>query len=159
MLNKTLIENQNKLNELDDKNITESQNKMHELIAKKEDLLKNIITIPDDFNKEQIKDLIDQKIELNNKISTINKVLENHKDKHLSDKMSRIDELKILINNFRKSLKVVSNNPLDELEKENEKISVKSKELDKVTEFIIDNKLDKYNKRELEIISGQKIIL
>ncbi|AFX92764.1 putative hydrolase [Megavirus courdo11] len=156
ILNKTLIENQNKLNELDDKNITESQNKMHELIAKKEDLLKNIITIPDDFNKEQIKDLIDQKIELNNKISTINKVLENHKDKHLSDKMSRIDELKILISNFRKSLKVVSNNPLDELEKENEKISIKSKELDKVTEFIIDNKLDKYNKRELEIISDQK---
>ena len=98
------------------------------LAANKEKLIKKLVNIPKKIRASELTSLTNEATLSGNRIKTIDKVLSNHKNKDLSEKIDRIDELKKIISNLRNSLKPMdedSENKLLKLQtehKENEKI-------------------------------------
>ncbi|AGF85136.1 DNA repair protein [Moumouvirus goulette] len=86
----------------------------------------------------------------------VNKVLENHNNDNLSDKMCRIDELKIIISNLRKSLKIVVGNPFEEIQEINQKMINNTILLNNSVNMIFNSKYYNYNKQELKILLSSK---
>ncbi|XWV24687.1 putative DNA repair protein [Tupanvirus deep ocean] len=111
---KELAENKSKLIELENAE-DEKQNNgqitdIKELLDQKEELIKKLINIPKNFNVNDIDKIKKEKEDAEIKIKTIDKTLKNYKTDNLSDKISRIDELKSIITNLRKTLKPVNEN-------------------------------------------------
>ncbi|AGC02121.1 putative DNA repair protein [Acanthamoeba polyphaga moumouvirus] len=152
-INNTRNETIEKLKKIEEEiNILELQEKIKILISKKEELLRKIIKLPENFDNKLDENLIKQKEQSLEKISTINTVLENHKNKDLSDKMCRIDELKIIISNLRKSLKIVTENPLEQIQEVNQKMISCALSLNENIYKIFNSKHTKYNPEKLKII-------
>lgn len=102
-------------------NSSGENNSLDILINQKDQLMKKIIHIPKDMESMDITELKKEKEQIHDRINIISNVLEEHKNQHLSEKMDRIDELKELIRQLRKSL-----HPINE-KCEEEMIDIKSK--------------------------------
>ncbi|BCS83355.1 putative DNA repair protein [Cotonvirus japonicus] len=103
-------EEKNKLLELSkifNENEINREHDLLELRSVKEGLIKQLVKISKFTNKDDVNDLQDEIAKCLDRIIIIDHVLEEHKNDELTDKMSRIDELKIIIDKFRKSLKII----------------------------------------------------
>ncbi|AEQ60752.1 putative DNA repair protein [Acanthamoeba polyphaga mimivirus] len=92
------------------------ETQLGELRTNKENLLKKLVKIPK-INSDEIETHKKTVQECEDRINIIDKVFEEHENDELTDKMSRIDELKALISRLRKSLAVTNNNDYSHLDK------------------------------------------
>ena len=121
--NRELEELRKQLKDLEEKEqcvheqLIEEKCDIRSLVDQKERLIKRLINIPKKIDKNIILILEEEKEELINRIKIIEITLKNNKNDDLSEKINRIDELKSLIAELRKSLK-----PVDQ--KANEKLQI-----------------------------------
>lgn len=107
--------------EMEQYNSSTEDNSLDNLINRKDQLMKKFIHIPKDMETMDLPKLQKEKEQMHDRINIITNILEEHKNQHLSEKMDRIDELKELIRQLRKSLHPVNEKCEDEM------ITIKSK--------------------------------
>ncbi|AKI80286.1 putative DNA repair protein [Acanthamoeba polyphaga mimivirus] len=111
----------NEINTKFDEEKIKLETQLDELRTNKENLLKKLVKIPK-TNSDEIETHKKTVQECEDRINIIDKVFEEHKNDELTDKMSRIDELKALISRLRKSLVVTNNNDYSHLDKLHEEL-------------------------------------
>jgi DNA repair exonuclease SbcCD ATPase subunit/DNA repair exonuclease SbcCD nuclease subunit len=128
------------------------------LTHKKEQLIKKLINVPKNLEKMNISTLVKEKEDIENKIKIIEVTLNNKNDENLSEKMSRIDELKAQISNLRKSLKPVDNKAEEKLENLLAKLTKNEKLIRSLMEetFMDEKSLDNQEKEKLLLIIKTK---
>lgn len=115
-VNKELKSLKEKLHKMEEEQTIYLDNSnVDELLNKKEKLIKKLHKIPNDFNNENVVKFIKEKNDTLEKMQSIDKILQDYKNKHLSDKMDRIDELKKIIVDLRAELKPINGNGFEQL--------------------------------------------
>lgn len=98
---------------------TINNEKYKKLVNEKEELLKRIVNVVDDEKKDYQTEIDDCR----EKIKIITTALEEHTDSDLSEKMSRIDEIKGKIMKLRQQLEPVSSSLFEDIKELNTKIA------------------------------------
>jgi DNA repair exonuclease SbcCD ATPase subunit len=81
------------------------------VIHDKEELLKKIVGIPKNMENVDIKFIKKEKLDAETRIKNINELIDSKQNQNLNDKLDRINELKNIISNLRKSLKITLPEP------------------------------------------------
>lgn len=135
------------LEQLENEEYYEQNRKIQSLMSEKESLIKKLVKLPKiesmEFHTKSIE-------EIDDRIKIIDDVLGSQSGSNLSEKMSRIDELKITIEKLRKSLKPIRNHIDSKLEEISNQLLINEKIFDKCVQEKFIGKLNSNQKSNLK---------